>query len=729
MMTRSLVLTLLAGASVCAATEWHVAPHGDDAAPGTRERPFATLERARDAARDIPGPHMILLSAGIHRRTQTLELDARDSGLVIRGATAGVANGAPPSRLHAGRFISRAMFHAADSSPLRDRLAPTAKDHVVALDLEVAGITHAGPFPHVFHDGGGIIDLYVNDRPLPVARWPNDGPTTMQEVLDRGDASRGSSRRPGMFVAREDRVGRWNVADGLWLEGYWRVPWQPEAIRVATIDAASRTITFAEPVTGGIGSKYAPRGSKGDGKEPWWAVNLLEEIDRPGEWCINFPSKTLYVWPPEDFARADDASGAYLADVGQPLVRIHDGEGITIEGLTLEGGLGEGVVIEGGSHTRVVGCTLRNLGGDGIVVAGGDHNGVDRCRIHSLGRAGIRLFGGSRESLTPCHNFAIDNEIDGVGLRQKTYAAAIHVGASGAGPQNSGSRDAVGCRVAHNLLRDLPHAAVLYTGNDNLFECNEVCRVALTSRDVGAFYSSTDWTTHGNILRHNFVHSSPQANAFYVDDGDSGDTIIGNVVVKAACGPFVGGGHFNTVRNNIVVDSPIGIHLDARGVARGYDTSGTHRGRLAHFRTDLPPWSERYPALHSLTTLDAGLPHGNVVNTNVTIDCGMPLRRSGRPEHLADNRIEEPLVLTAATAAFADPAAGDFSLRADSAVFTDLPAFEPIPFTTIGLRSEAPDERRERRAKTLGATTADADDGVTSLDDIRATDARGPSPR
>lgn len=729
MMMRVLALFLLAGASACAATEWHVAPNGDDASSGTRERPFATLERAREAARDTTGSDAIYISPGIHRRTQTLELDARDSGLVIRGATPTVANAAPPTRLHAGHFIERARFHAADSPPLRDRLAAMAKDYVLALDLRAAGITHAGPFPDVFHDGGGILDLYVNDRPLPLARWPNDGPTTMQEVIDRGDASRGASRRPGTFVAREDRVSRWNVADGLWLEGYWRVPWQPEVVRVATIDAATRTIMFAEPVAGGIGSKYAPRGSKGDGKEPWRAVNLLEEIDQPGEWCIHFPSKTLFLWPPEDFLRADEATGIYLADVDQPLVRVRDAERVTLEGLTFEGGLGEGVVIEGGARTRVVGCTLRNLGGNGIVVAGGEHNGVEQCRIHALGRAGIRLSGGNRESLTPCGNFAIDNEIHHVGLRQKTYAAAIHVGEFGAGPRNSGSRDAVGCRVAHNLLRELPHAAVLYTGNDNIFEYNEVCLAALTSRDVGAFYSVADWTTHGNILRHNFVHSCPRANAFYVDDGDSGDTIVGNVIVNAACGPFVGGGHFNTVQNNVVVNSPVGIHLDARGVARGYDTSGTHRGRLARFRTDLPPWNNRYPALHSLTTLDAGLPHGNVVSTNVTIDCGMPLRQSGRREHLADNRIEEPLVLSGAAAAFADPAAGDFSLRADSAIYTDLPAFEPIPFATIGLRSEAPDERQQRRAKTLGATAPDAGDGVTSLDDIRATDARDPSPR
>jgi hypothetical protein len=723
MIARALVLFVLASAAACAATEWHVAPAGDDASPGTEERPFATLERARDAARDTTGPDLIYMSAGIHRRTRALELDSRDSGLVIRGATPAVVTDLPPARLHAGKFIERSRFHAVGSSPLRDRLIPSAREHAVALDLAALGVAHSGPFPDVFHDGGGIVDLYVNDWPLPLARWPDDKPTTMHEVLDRGETSPRSARRPGMFVAREDRVGRWNVADGLWLEGYWRVPWQPQAIRVATIDAASRTITFAEPVAGGIGSKYAPRGSKGDGTEPWWAVNLLEEIDRPGEWCIHFPSRTLFLWPPDTFQQAAEAGGVYVADVDQPLVRIRDAEGIAIEGLTLEGGLGEGIVIEGGSRNRVVGCTIRNLGGNGIVVSGGEHNGVEGSHLHTLGRAGIRLSGGSRESLAPCRNFAIDNEIHHVGLRQKTYAAAIHVGASGAGPDNTGSRDAVGCRVAHNLMRDLPHAAVLYTGNDNVFECNEVCRVALTSRDVGAFYSSTDWTTHGNILRHNFVHSCPRANAFYVDDGDSGDTIVGNVVVHAACGPFIGGGHFNTVRNNIVVNSPVGIHLDARGVARGYDTSGTHRGRLARFRTDLPPWSDRYPALHSLTTLDAGRPHGNVVSTNVAVDCGIPLRRSGRPQHLVDNRIEEPLVVSAAAAAFTDPAAGDFSLGGDSAVHRNLPAFEPIPFATIGLRSEAPEERRRRRAATLRAAAGGPDDGATSLDDIQATDA------
>ena len=144
-----------------------------------------------------------------------------------------------------------------------------------------------------------------------------------------------------------------------------------------------------------------------------------------------------------------------------------------IEGLALEGGLGDGIVIEGGRSNRIAGCTVRNLGGSGMVVRGGSDHAVESCDLHALGAAGIRLSGGDRATLTACGHRAINNHIFDVGRRQKTYAAGIHVGES--------HETAIGCRVAHNLIHDLPHAAVLYTGNDHVFEYNEICRVATRS--------------------------------------------------------------------------------------------------------------------------------------------------------------------------------------------------------------------------------------------------------
>ena len=52
--------------------------------------------------------------------------------------------------------------------------------------------------------------------------------------------------------------------------------------------------------------------------------------------------------------------------------------------------------------------------------------------------------------------------------------------------------------VAHNLIHDLPHAAVVYTGNDHTIEFNEVHNVALDSGDAGAFYTWNDWTSRGH---------------------------------------------------------------------------------------------------------------------------------------------------------------------------------------------------------------------------------------
>ena len=51
----------------CRSAEFHIAPQGDDRNPGTPEQPFATLTRARDAARALEktAPIDIVLHEGV----------------------------------------------------------------------------------------------------------------------------------------------------------------------------------------------------------------------------------------------------------------------------------------------------------------------------------------------------------------------------------------------------------------------------------------------------------------------------------------------------------------------------------------------------------------------------------------------------------------------------------------------------------------------------------------
>jgi hypothetical protein len=98
-------------------------------------------------------------------------------------------------------------------------------------------------------------------------------------------------------------------------------------------------------------------------------------------------------------------------------------------------------------------------------------------------------------------------------------------------------------------------------------------RVVLETGDAGAFYSGRDWTTQGNVLRHNYIHDLGSGHAehvntmgIYLDDCDCGDTLVGNVFYRAGRAMMIGGGRDNPVLNNLVVDCPIGLHIDARGM-------------------------------------------------------------------------------------------------------------------------------------------------------------------
>ncbi len=128
-----------------------------------------------------------------------------------------------------------------------------------------------------------------------------------------------------------------------------------------------------------------------------------------------------------------------------------------------------------------------------------------------------------------------------------TYAAGIHL-------------SGVGNRVANNLIHDAPHSAVLYGGNEHVLELNEIHHVAQEPSDVGAFYTGRDWTTQGNLLRWNYIHDLGARGAvgtmgIYLDDCDSGDSLVGNVFYRAGRVAFIGGGRDNLVENNLMVES------------------------------------------------------------------------------------------------------------------------------------------------------------------------------
>ncbi len=285
---------IAAAISLHAETIVYVSPGAAGGSGRSADSPLGTLESAAAEVKKLKasgasGPYVVELQPGVYQRDGSFVLDASDSGdksaaVVFRGSGKGEA------RLSGARSVKLSEFQRVTDEKLLTRLDPAARDHVVSLDLAALNITHAGPFPPKFEGRGGIFELFDAQGRLPISRWPNTGFSTMKRVLEVGDKN-----IPGVFEYREDRPSRWTENPDVWLCGQWRVGWEDPAIKVDHIDPAAGTITFAVGIPNGIGSKYRRPG--GSGEEPWYALNLPEEIDQPGEWAIDFASGRLLLWP------------------------------------------------------------------------------------------------------------------------------------------------------------------------------------------------------------------------------------------------------------------------------------------------------------------------------------------------------------------------------------------------------------------------------------------------
>ena len=654
----------------------HVALYGRDTDDGTAERPFATLIRARDevrkrkAAGSLPnGAITIMVHGGRYVMADGLELTGEDSGSASRPVIYQALPG-QEVQLTSDRLVKASDFAKVTDHAMLQRLDVAAREHIVELDLSRLDIKHAKSFPNSFDGGGGLLQLHFNAERLPLSRWPNGGYTTMGEVIDNGD-TKGGNRHGGAFQYRDERPARWKAAlddDGVWLAGFWRVPWVITTLRTATIDPEKHLITLAVPTSGGIGSKYSKVINgvrKGTGKENFYALNLAEEIDRPGEWCVSFKRRKLYLWPPAPLEGAD----IRISDSEKPIVALKGAAWITLRGFTLEGGLGNTIEIQGGSDNLVTGCTVHHNGGIAVVLKDGARNGVKNSDLFHLGDAGITLAGGNRQSLDPGGLYAINNHIHHIGEVKKI----------GAGINCEG----FGNRVANNLIHDTPYNGIQYRGNEHVMELNELYHLGLDGGDLGAFYTNGDWASCQNVIRNNFIHHAPGAQGVYWDDGHSGDRACGNIFYKTQSGAFVGGGHDNLFDNNLVVDCRMGLHVDSRGISRNYNWKSANLSKmLTTVNYTRPPWSQRYPFLLTRFNGRPEYPEGTTFQRNLVWNCTKSIDLSGKPEHFDKTRVIDNQVVTQNPGLEA-PERLDFRFRPSAKPFID-----PIPFGKIGLQIE-----------------------------------------
>lgn len=662
-----------------AARDVYVATTGDDANPGTQDRPWASVAKAVAAMRGA-GPGTIWIGPGEYYLETGLVFDAQHAGtpdrpLVMRATEPGAV------RLTGARTVQGLRPITADEA--RDLISPEARQHVLVADLSALGFPPLAPLPDKHRDHGQA-EVVFGDQPMQSARWPNEGFVEFDKVVDSGASgiTHWVSRevyRPGSFVFPGDRAKRWNFERGVWLHGFWCYEWSDEVLKAASYDPATGELRLAAKHAYGIGSPHRP-----DAKHPFYALHVFEELDQPGEYYLDRQNNRLFFWPPGDVTQTP----VRLTLCRQPLLRADGSAYLTIRDLTFENGCDAAISIRNGRGCRVENCLIRNLGRSGVSLVGTDMVAAN-CEVTQVGSYGILISGGVRKTLTPGRCAIERCHIHHVGrLNWEGGRCAI--------------LDGCGNRLTQNLFHDGPTGAVAYGGNEHVLELNEAHTMCIHYADVGVFYTGRDWASRGNIVRWNYIHDvavkgGSGAQAIYLDDCDSGEIVVGNITYRCGNrGVLLGGGRDNTFRGNIFIDQPIGIHVDGRGprgIVFDRPDSWNLLAKCEALDYQSPLWRERYPRLARIMDENPLQPLGNVMRTNIFIGCKKPfdIRKEVDPNWLdRDDNLEAALTDWPELFDAGPPARLNLSKLA--AVWEKLPGFEPIPLDRIGPdgKDEAP---------------------------------------
>jgi len=647
---------------------------GNDHNSGTLTKPFLTIERARDAIRELKTRSTrgttaitVYLRGGIYPLTRTFVLSEQDSG--ISGAPiiyAAYQN--EEVRLSGSVKLPAEAFQPVTQVEELKRLAFPAIAHVRRADLKPLVLASAQDTrwdrsPPGQPEKPSPEELFFNDEVMQLARWPNEGWAEVASVSDPGSISKSgiTDGRPGAFHFDDPHISQWKDTK-VWVKGYWHWDWYDETLGVRSIDTPSHQISLATPSVYGL--KTGAR---------FFAFNVLSELDQAGEYYIDRDASVLYFWPLASLP----GNRISLSLLSTPLVLLQGTAFVTLQGLIIEEGRDNGIQISGGKGNHIRDCTIRNVGKDGVVIQGGWHQSITGSHVYNVGTRGIVAIGGDRKTLKPAEHRILGSHIHHYGRRIAATKAGIDI-------------DGVGIEVSHNEIHDAPHVGILFAGNDHVIQFNEIHHVCEETSDAGAIYIGRDWTARGNAIRYNFIHdlfgkgTRNDVTAIYLDDLASGVNIFGNVIANVHRAILVGGGRDNSLENNVLANCDIAISMDARGVTGAVSIMSQNSilmKRLSAMPYGIPPWSTRYPQLTTILHDEPIVPKKNVLQRNIAYQCRQstinPIARLYGSIELPQDSDSDLKLLTRGV---------QYHLaRQRTPIQTMLPGWETLPFPDMGI--------------------------------------------
>lgn len=712
-----IVLLALATGNMCRAAEpqadFFVSTNGSDRWSGTlaesnaqrSDGPFATLERARDAVRELKKNKasniVVLIREGTYQLQNTVVLGREDSGEGDSTVTYAAYPDETPV-FSSGQEIK-------EWKPLTSTLP---------------GLPQAA--------NGKVVVAEVSDR----FRCLFDGEGLLPRARSKGFIPlKGGSRNKLHFPP--GRLKNWENVKDVEIVVRPHHAWIVNILPLQSVNEQKQIARTSINATYAMNSLHFLKQT-----DSCWVENALEELDEPGEWVLNTREGKLYLWPRND--------SQVLAPQLTELIRIEgkiDKEGpqdipvrnLRFRGLTFmhgeryqvtsdDAGLQHDwdmhdkantlVRLRGAENCTIEQCRFAHSGSGAIRVdLHGQHNTLSGNLIEHLGGAGILLCGyGPGTKDVNKNNVVYNNHIHHLG-RIYSHSPGIMIWQSG---EN---------RIANNLIHHMPYCGTIVSGfmthffekagreltrtirkhevgelpkgptledvrpylhsRENLIEYNEIHNVMETMGDGNGIYIRGAGA--GNVIRRNYIHHlvTPmlmQA-AIRTDGGQRNTLIAENLIYKCMAQGIILKLN-NRAENNIVVDvlaPPRGYYLSLR---EGPLTGAVIKRNIFYSTGKETTFIDELAARNGSKTEDRrgrALARAKDADTDYNIYYSTADPTLGESMLQKQQRDSVDVHSQAIDPLFVDPADGDFRFQPDS------PALKmgivPIDLSKIGLQN------------------------------------------
>ncbi len=692
-----LVLVFSVAGPACAQKniEIHVSVKGSDiTGNGSIEKPYATFEKAKAAVNTlrketkVNAPVDVIFHEGTYRFTKSVDFTDADSGTALSPTTYKGAEG--ENVVFKGSVeLDLTKINLVQDMDILNRLPLEARGQVGYFNLREMGIYEIQPMrffnQYTAPNYIGYVDLFFNGMQQPIAQWPNGQNvySAYEKTVNAGGS--GEKGVGGTIKLKDYRLKKWVTAPDMVVDIFGGNDYAMDAnLGVSSINAEEKTMTFKTGTDQGLNSAKSKR---------FKVKNLIEELDRPGEWYIDREKLILYYYPEQSFV--DGCLELSLME--DNLFELNNLKYTNFENLTFS--QVRGVVFRG--YDRWENIT------------------IDNCRFENIGSYGLWHFSNATASIgqnttqgsqfreNGCLNLTIRNcSFDtiarpAISIRQAGSFNRIEPGnciiennyftntltTSGAG--YSVYYEGIEGDVRNNLFHNV-HSAINFLGIDNEINNNEIYNIQRYVSDAGAIYTGRNYLMRDNYVYNNFVrdvsnkdpHMNTNHNRFvYLDDAHAGITVHNNIFIgNASGGVAVNGGQDNHVYDNILVN--VGHALMINSWTAGYADRIAREQSMGNDALKNESWSRFHDRIRlGLSEKYLGQPSLNTVYNNIMINGEAEVSK----ENVEMSDVHDNIIVTEDV--FEDFENGDFRIKDEEIIkkFPNTVTKENFNYDDIGL--------------------------------------------